>query len=229
LGFHLNFVQPTYNNYRQAKYFDEGSFILKNAFLRINSLMKYLVKENPVTMLESGNVKNGAPRTFDPSRENGALNAFSEMQKHAFESATPFRNDFTPVIESFIQTHDLEHVKPSYPPKYFVLVIISEGQPFDLLAFRSSLSKYNHLPMSIIFVDINEHVSNQSSNYALTREKSLTQRNIFQYYRYIDWVNDEVLWSRITSEIPDQFLTYMEQHKIYPSENEVKEYLLSLP
>jgi len=107
--------------------------------------------------------------------------------------------------------------------KYFILLIFSDGNFSDMTFTVNEIAKASHLPLSIIIVGMgsNDHtkiknLDNDTFELPSKEQREKAIRDIVNSVEYLKYRDIEKLARETLSEIPQQFLEYMNIHKIKP-------------
>ena len=107
--------------------------------------------------------------------------------------------------------------------KYFILLIFSDGNFSDMTFTVNEIAKASHLPLSIIIVGMgsNDHtkiknLDNDTFELPSKEQREKTVRDIVNSVEYSRNRDLEKLAKETLAEIPQQFLEYMNLHKIKP-------------
>lgn len=155
--------------------------------------------------------------TFEVKGVNGIMEAYAASVKKLFFSGPTL---FAPLINQAIAVTAGANCRQE-KQKYTVLLIITDGTINDMEATKAAIVAASSQPMSIIIIGVG--TADFSAMTALDSDKGLLSaggktatRDIVQF---VARTNQEfaVLAQKVLAEIPEQVLTYMEQHHIKPN------------
>ncbi|KAF9401030.1 hypothetical protein BGX21_002900 [Mortierella sp. AD011] len=142
---------------------------------------------------------------------------------HALQYAELYGpTNFSPVIN---QTVAICNQRRSGSEEYYVLLILTDGVITDMDNTIRAIIGASRLPLSIIIVGIGsanfDNMNVLDADDEPLRANGVTMaRDIVQFVPFRDFqagaFGDEALAEAVLAEVPDQFVSYMTQHKVVP-------------
>eukprot|EP00877_Chromochloris_zofingiensis_P013629 jgi/Chrzof1/851/Cz01g31110.t1 len=123
---------------------------------------------------------------------------------------------FTPVIKAATAIAS----QPSALPKYYCLLILTDGQACDMEDTVSAVIAASRLPLSIMIVGVGSAdfsaMRRLDSDGKLLRDRTgIAERDIVQFVEFNTLHNDGTrLAAELLGELPGQFLQYMRSHRV---------------
>ncbi|GMH43130.1 hypothetical protein BSKO_11052 [Bryopsis sp. KO-2023] len=111
----------------------------------------------------------------------------------------------------------------SSPPKYYCLLILTDGIIMDMKNTVRSIVEASRLPLSILIVGVGEENFKDmefldADKHVLKSGDVRAERDIVQFVEFNRFKGDgEALASQLLHELPGQFLSYMRKREIWPN------------